>query len=196
MDARKNHTWLHLLVIFLILAAAIAVALALRQSLSQKDKNVPSGTAHTSTKPTAKPKACAIFTLAEAKQVLGDSAKGGDNQTDNSSEDIDSSICNYSQDLTSSNAPVSGSKSASLTVRDPKTADGIKSNQKQFGLGKPDDALEVGGYGDAAYWDPDNGQLNILKNNIWYSLRLGAADPQSHSLDETRQLADTLINKM
>jgi hypothetical protein len=139
--------------------------------------------------------ACKIFTLSEAKQVLGDSAKGGESSGSTSSDDLAVSTCAYIQ-ASSDNTPIASSKSASLLVRAPKTGTGSASNQNQFKRLLPADAQTVAGYGQAAYWDPQFGQLNILKGNTWYVISSGPITPDSRTLDEAKQLADLLIDKM
>lgn len=183
--------------IILILAAVIGVVWARNNS---KDHNSAQQTSSqiTQAKPGAKPKAktaCSIFTLADAKQILGDTAKGGEAGDETSSADLTVSTCSYTQD-SGANVPVSGGKSASLLVRAPKTGAGITSNENQFGPLKPTGAEPVAGYGDNAYWDPQLGQLNILKNNAWYILSNGPVTPAARTLDEAKQLADLLIARM
>jgi hypothetical protein len=192
-----RRAWEYLIGLILVVAAVAGVVLAMNSSKNHDDNSQP---ANIQKKPAAdipaKKQACGIFTLADAKQLLGDSAKGGENQADTSSQDVDVTTCNYLQDLSSSNAPVSSSKTASLEVKLPKTANGIKSNQGQFGPIKPGGVQDVSGYGDKAYWDPEHGQLDILKNNTWYILSYGSTTPSARTLDEAKQLADLLINKM
>jgi hypothetical protein len=143
-----------------------------------------------------KKRACAIFTLADAKQILGNNAKGGASNGNTSSDDLAVSTCAYTQDSGSNNVPVTAGKSASLLVRSPKSAAGITSNQAQFGPAKPADAQAVAGYGDSAYWDPQYGQLDILKNNTWYILSNGPTTPSARSLDQAKLLADIIIDRM
>lgn len=176
---------------------ALAVVYVIGISTNHNDQIQPASTAKKqSAEVPAKKQACEIFTLADAKQLLGDNVKGGATPADTSSQDVDVSTCNYLQDLSSSNVPVSSGKSATLTVKIPKTPNGIKSNQGQFGLIKPSDVMDVSGYGDSAYWDTEHGQLNILKNNTWYILSNGPASPSSRTLDDAKQMADLLINRM
>lgn len=192
-----KRAWEYIIAFILILAATLAVVYAVGTLSNHNDQKQPSGFQK---KPVAniptKKQACGIFTLADAKRLLGDSVKGGDNPADTSSQDIDVTTCNYLQDLSSSNVPVSSGKTASLTVKIPKTADGIKSNQGQFGPIKPSGVEDISGYGDNAYWDTEHGQLDILKNNTWYILSNGSTTPSSRTLDEARQMADLLIGKM
>lgn len=139
--------------------------------------------------------ACQIFTLADAKKVLGPGAKGGPPVSSNSSKDLAVSACTYTSGA-SGNAPMAGIKNASLLVQTPKNDQGIKANQKQFGTDKPADAVDVSGYGQQAYWDPQYGQLNILKNNKWYIVSNGPVTPADRTLDQAKNMADLLINKL
>jgi hypothetical protein len=196
---KMRRIWIYIIGVVLVAAAVAGILIARESSQDHSDKNGSSAgnTAaidHSSAFP--QPKACNIFTLADAKQILGDNAKGGDNSTTNSSsEDLAVSTCNYVQSA-GSDTPVSARKSASLLVRAPKSGAGVTSNQNQFGHLKPADAQPLSGYGDNAYWDPQYGQLNILKNNTWYILSNGAAAPASRSLAQAQQLADLLIDRM
>jgi hypothetical protein len=177
----------------LVLAAAGAIVLAVHSSNSQDDKtsNQPTSSA---TSPSVK-KACAIFTLSDAKKLLGDTAKGGENGAPSSSADLAVSLCTYTQDA-GSNAPVSTSPSATLLVRLPQTPRGINSNHNQFGPLRPESVQPISGYGDGAYWDPQFGQLDILKNNNWYVLSYGPITPTDRTLAQTEQMANLLISKM
>jgi hypothetical protein len=189
--------WIINLGIILVLAAGIGIFLAADNSQnhnSAKKTNKQIAASQPAPKPQAK-SACSIFTLADAKQVLGDTAKGGSANEQNSSEDLTVTSCSYTQD-SGTNAPVSSGKTAGLLVRAPKTSTAATSNDNQFGPLKPTGAQDVSGYGDSAYWDPQYGQLNILKNNTWYILSNGPVTPASRTLDEAKQLADILISKM
>jgi hypothetical protein len=175
--------WIINLGIILVLAAGIGIFLAADNSHNHNSAKKTTKQIAAS-QPAAKPKAksaCSIFTLADAKQVLGDTAKGGSVNDENSSDDLTVSSCSYTQD-SGANVPVSSGKTAGLLVRAPKTGSG--------------DTQDVSGYGDSAYWDPQLGQLNILKNNTWYILSNGPVTPASRTLDQAKQLADLLISKM
>lgn len=192
-----KRAWLYIIGAVLVVAAGVGIFVAMNNSNNHSGKSTTASTAYNNSSNQAfKPKqACSVFTLADAKQVLGDSAKGGETTGNTSSDDLEVSTCSYTQD-SGSNVPVAGSKSASLLVRAPKTGAGITSNQNQFGPLKPADSERVAGYGDNAYWDPQFGQLNILKHNAWYILSYGPITPSSRTLDQAKQLADILIDKM
>jgi hypothetical protein len=189
--------WLaYMVAVLLVAATAIAIVIAAGSRHNTDNKStVSSSTTTGGTTSGSIKKACRVFTLADAKQLLGDSAKGGQNPVIESSSDIEASTCTYTQDE-GTNAPVSSGQAATVLVRTPKTTKGATSNQEQFGQFKPIDVQDVSGYGDSAYWDAEHGQLDILKNSNWYILSYGPIVPASRTLEQTRQLADILINKM
>jgi hypothetical protein len=184
----------YLLALILVAAAAAAIAGAVKSSKSHDDK-ASDTTASTAKKPPAAKSACDIFTLADAKLLLGSTAKGGENGMAASTNDLAVSTCTYTQD-TGSSASVSSNKSATLLVRSPKTDKGAASNQNEFGALEPAGVQNVSNYGDSAYWDAEHGQLNILKNKTWYILSYGPVTPADRTLDQAKQLADILINKL
>jgi len=187
--------WFYLLAIILVGGTAAAIFAAVKNSKSHDDNSSAGRTASPAKKPEAK-RACLIFTLADAKQLLGDTAKGGVNPIyDNPQGDLAVTSCTYTQDQ-GANAPVSSRQSATLLVRVPLSDGAIASNQSQFGAVKPLDVQDVDGYGDKAYWDSSHGQLNILKDNTWYVLSYGPAAPAGRSLDQTKQMADEIVAKL
>jgi hypothetical protein len=192
-----KRAWEYAIGIVLVAAAALAIVYVVGVSTNHNDQNRPASIPKKqSAGIPAQKQACGIFTLGLAKQLLGDNAKGADNPADTSSSDVDVSTCSYMQDLNGGNVPVSSGKNASLTVKIPKTANGVKSNLGQFGPIKPDNVQDVSGYGDSAYWDAERGQFDILKGNTWYILRNGSSTPSARTLDEAKQMAGLLISKM
>jgi hypothetical protein len=182
------------LVGLVLVAAAMTMAIV---AVKSKDTDKKADIANNQSQPVLKFKtACNIFSLADAKQLLGANAKGGTNPIYNSMQnDLAVSSCTYTQD-SGSNAPIASSKSATLLVRSPKTDKGAISNSNQFSVVKPADVQDVSGYGDTAYWDNAHAQLDILKNNNWYVLTYGPVTRADRTLDQTKQLADLLIAKI
>jgi hypothetical protein len=168
---------------------------------SNEDKKASDGSADTSqasTKKFSPPKACDIFTLDAAKKALGPTAQTSDNLNapGAKSDDIEVSQCVY-ETPAKSIAEIRTQKQASLLVRGAKTDVGAKSNVDVFkGDLKPADTQNVDGYGEAAFWTPQFGQLNILKNNNWYILSVGPSAPTEKKLDEAKVMADAIISKL
>lgn len=183
-------SWIYLLALILILAAVGAAVLAGKDFRKHSD----STTATAPLTDKAGNRACRIFTLDDAKRLIQDAVKSNQNPIYESSADLEVSTCTYSEQAPSIAA--AGRKSASLLVRYPKTAKGASSNRNEFGPLRPATVQAVVGYGDSAYWDPDHGQLNILKSDTWYVLSYGQAAPSARTLDQAKQLADLLSDKL
>jgi hypothetical protein len=187
--------WVYFIAIVLVAAAAVAIVFAAKNSKSHDDNtnNQTAVKAENTSLPSKN--ACTVFTLADAKQLLGGTAKGGVNPVFSSTAEFDVSTCVYNQGQ-AVNAASASRNSATLLMQFPKTDTAVASNQKEFGLFKPGSVQDVAGYGDAAFWDVEHGQLNILKNNTWYIVSYGPSTPSNRTLDQTKQLADMLIGKM
>jgi hypothetical protein len=187
--------WIYLVGLVFITGAVAAIVIAAQSSKDHDDKN-SGGTAAVAPKnSTASKRACDIFSLADAKQLLDGNVKGGESVAQASSADLTVSTCSYTQDTGNSQA-VSSAASASLLVRQPITSAGITSNQNAFDRFRPAGVQDVPGYGDAAYWDAQHGQLNIFKSNNWYILSSGPAAPADRTLDQAKQMADLLSAKL
>lgn len=184
--------WIYLLALVFVLAAAGAVVLADRGFKKHGDNTV--STVPPPGKTASQNRACRLLTLGEAKQLIQDAVKSNQNPVYQSSPDLEVSTCMYSEQAPSIAA--AGRKSASLLVRYPKTSKGALSNRNEFGPLRPAAVQTVEGYGDSAYWDPDHGQLNILKNDTWYVLSYGQAAPSARTLDQAKQLADLLAGQI
>ena len=141
--------------------------------------------------------ACDVLTDAVAQQVLGTGATKADTTAGNaSSSDVSVSNCNYTyKPVTTGSAleQVQSTHAAGLLVRAAKTKTGVDSNKAVFGPQKPAGVQDVSGYGDQAYFNPQYGQLNILKGGNWYILsNYVGVNPTKATLDQVKQLADAL----
>lgn len=144
------------------------------------------------------PQACDALTLEQAKAVLGQDARAADISLPSaSSDDIEVSQCLYEQPAGITIESIKAQKQASLLVRGAKTNSGADSNTSVFkGANKPANVQEVGGYGESAFWNPEFGQLNVLKNNNWYILSVGPSNPADKKLEDAKTLADNLVSKL
>jgi hypothetical protein len=183
---------LYVIGIVLIIAAIVVVNRAMDQSRNHQDKSAQPATASNQARGTA----CELFTLADAKKLMGESSvKAAQNPTYSSSADLNVSTCVYSQEAVAGIA-LSKRDTASLLARIPKSDKGVISNNNEFGPLRPVGVQDVPGYGDSAYWDAEHGQLNILKNNNWYVLSFGATASAGRSLDQAKQMADLIIDRL
>lgn len=133
------------------------------------------------------PKACDVLTRAIAQKISAGVMSAQDLPGGNTPS-ITVTNCSYFD----ANTRVS----VGLLVRGAKDAAGASTNKAQFGVAMPASAQEVTGYGDGAYWDTNFGQLNVLKHDNWYIITSGGIAPSSHTLDDTKKLADLLIDKL
>lgn len=138
-------------------------------------------------------RACDVVTLEDAKRVLGEAAEAGGSNADapTDGQDVVVSNCTYSDGA----ATVAQGKSVSILARSPKSSSGAEDNKSQFGAQKPAEAEDVTGYGEAAYWNPAFGQLNILKDGTWYIISNGPIRVDERTLDQAKQLADLVSSK-
>lgn len=138
--------------------------------------------------------ACNVLSATIAKQILGDAAIKSDapaNQV--STKDFSLSDCVYTARIDPSGAvKISNTKGVSVLVRAAKTSAGAESNKSQFGANKPAGVQDVGGIGDAAFFNPQFGQLNILKGRNWYIIVNYSGTAGSGTLELNRQLANLL----
>jgi hypothetical protein len=173
----------------LVILVFIAVG-TLALATSDKNDSTQNTRATTGAKKFSPPQACSIFTLDNAKKLLGDSTKATEIPAASASnDDIEVTQCFYQEP--------SGQHQANILVRGAKTDKGKAGNVDYFkGSTKPANVQDVNGYGEAAFWNPEFGQLHILKNGNWYILSFGPLAPSERKLDDVRTLADTLINRL
>jgi hypothetical protein len=143
--------------------------------------------------PTQKKSACEVLSVEVAKSLLGSVGDETAPVPDTGSADITVSTCVRANAVAGSDkAP-----SVSLLMRVAKSATGATSNEAVFAKGSlPSNAEVVDGYGEQAFWNPAYGQLNILKDGNWYILSSGPIDPTKHTLAETSELADAIIDQL
>lgn len=136
-------------------------------------------------------KACELLTLAEAKQLMGESATEGSNTSPTSSKDINVDTCSYINNATS----VPAIRTVTIMARSALTNDGIDSNKQAFeasGAANQSGAVAVEGYGDKAFWDPTTHQLAILNGSTWIGIVYGGTNPANNTLDDAKKVADLI----
>jgi len=134
--------------------------------------------------------ACDALLQTDADAILGTGAKKTDSSSGaTSSSDVQVTTCGYFVSTPTY-------RSAMILARAAKTDDGAETNKTQFASGKPTDAITVNGFGDAAYWSPTYGQLNILAHNNWYILTNGTGRPADAKVDDARALATQVMARL
>lgn len=138
--------------------------------------------------------ACDILTSTIAKQILGDAAvKSIAPASQISTKDVSISDCVYTARIDPSGAvSTSNTKGVNVLVRAAKTSAGVESNKSQFGSNKPAGVQDVDVIGDAAFFNPQYGQLNILKGGNWYIVTNYSGTAGVGTMESDKQLADLI----
>jgi hypothetical protein len=179
--------------VLLIAAAVAAVYFIFKHPDRHDDKTSSQPPAAVTPK---KALACQRYTLVDAKQLLGQSAKASTSPTaDSNGGNLYTSSCTYTEQVLPGQQ-TSVKQSSTLIIRQPQSEKGVQSNQGEFGPLIPKDAQVIDGYGDKAFWDPERGELNILKADIWYEFSIGPTNPSERTLDQTKPMADLLLPKL
>lgn len=136
--------------------------------------------------------ACALFTLEDAKKVIGDSTKADTALSQNvDGDDGVVAACTYSTTDGSSTK-----QAASLLLRSPKTQNGANSNLVPFTTAKPQNAEPVDGVGENSYWDPKLAQLNTLYKGNWLIITAGSPKAAERTQDKAVQAANLILPKI
>lgn len=141
--------------------------------------------------------ACDIFTNTIASQVLGSGATKGNLPAGGSASSADVSVTNCLYQI--ENPDTDGILTANVLVRGAKTNAGKSSNEFGFDNNKKIDAEggqtgtsePISGIGDAAYFSPAFGQVNVLVDEGTYWLIV-----QGDTREKTEQLAKLLTEQL
>jgi hypothetical protein len=138
-----------------------------------------------------------VLTAAIAGQILGDAAAKADLPAGRvSTKDVSVSSCVYTARIDPQGARgIRNTKGVSVLVRAAKTSAGADSNKSQFSVNKPVGVQDVDGLGDKAFFNPQYGQLNILKGGNWYIVSSYSGSVGRGTVESCRQLADLLALK-
>lgn len=136
--------------------------------------------------------ACDLVDQSEAKELLGDRVLKSTQNSPVVSEDSAVSRCGY----TDGNADASKAVVAAITIRSGINDDGVEKNKSEFSEAKTGLGVEtVEGIADDAFWNVQNGQLNVLNKYDWIILSYGVGStPKENILEDARKLADKLLN--
>lgn len=172
--------------VFLIVAATNMMRLnqTVQTNTSMKDITVK------------KVKACDILTKEVAQDLVKNINQSNVNSSETKSNDILVSQCTYTQTQMQNKKTTQKLQTVSLLARSALTKQGADSNSAIFGENTPIGSKKIGGYGDAAFWSPATGQLNILKNQNWYILTVGVNEAKNRSLSETQKFANKIKDQL
>lgn len=141
-------------------------------------------------------KACDVFTLDVAKQVLGDQAKQSESSGNSqaSTDDISVTSCIYEagsgRDVIIANALVRGAKNKAAYQSN---TYGFESTREQgTEPGQKVNSQKINSLGDDAYFNPSTKQVNVLVNNGQYWLILQVGGEQAPA----EKLGNALVSKL
>jgi len=135
--------------------------------------------------------ACTLFTLDEAKELLGEKAVLGSTGDSTLSGNLSTSSCGY----TDGNPGEESMVVAAVIIRSGINDAGVAQNSSEFANGKPTaNVQDVANVGDSAYFNEALGQLNVLYGRNWYIFSFGVGStPEANSLEETKKLASKVL---
>jgi hypothetical protein len=171
-----------------IIAGVIAVLIIVGGGIYLTTQNKSMTTSNNSSQFVAK-KACDLFTLSDAKKILGANTKASNSTSNSAAHSPDSSVttCAYS------NTAVT----ATVLARAALTSTGIASNKNGFNQDKiAYKGTTVSGIGDKAYYNTDLGQLEVLKGNYLLFVTSGGLMPADHSQTQATQIAQVVLKKV
>jgi len=137
-------------------------------------------------------KACDLFTPAEAQDLLGDRVNGVDKNNPVVSDNVAVSKCSY----TDLNTNADDMKFAALAIRSAVNDTGVTQNKTDFVTARSNNEVEaVQGFGQSAYFNKTNGQLNILDGQKWIIVSYGVSSaPNSTTVDRLVEVAHKILN--
>lgn len=136
-------------------------------------------------------KACEAFTLEEATELLGPNTVLSGSTEPALSGTTAVSKCGY----TDGNSDKEKIIVAALMVRSGVNDDGVELNKTQFADGRPENTETVEDLGDDAYFNNENGQLNVLDGRNWILISYGQGTAQeSNTVEDAIELAKKVIN--
>lgn len=133
--------------------------------------------------------ACKLFPFTYAHALMGNSTHLATDKTV-ALGNIKVSTCAYEQ--SGSLAPVKEQRlSSTLVAQVPQNLEGRDKLKEDFKtqMGKN---TKIKVYGDMDYWDNTNGQLNVYKNDTWYTLTYGLPNAEQRSLSQTEEQIDLI----
>lgn len=135
--------------------------------------------------------ACELFTEDEAKEMLGQQVLHQTPANPTLQSNVATSKCSY----TDVNPEQDQMIVAAVAIRSAVNDKGAEKNELEFTAASTAKNVEiVKNIGDSAFFNPQLGQLNILKDRDWVIVSYGVgSDPKSNPLDKAIELAQKVI---
>lgn len=136
-------------------------------------------------------KACDLFTPAEAIELLGDKVNSVDKNNPTVSGNVATSKCGY----TDQNPGTNNMMFAAVAVQSGIDDTGVAKNKTDFATAKSNNDVEtIKDFGESAYFNKTNGQLNILDGHKWIIVSYGTSSaPNATSVDKLVEVARKIL---
>lgn len=136
-------------------------------------------------------KACDMLTMAEAKELLGANTMLSGTTDPKLSGTTAVSKCGYTDGNTDTEKMIV----AALMVRSGVNDEGVALNKSQFANGRPENTETVNDVGESAYFNKENGQLNVLDGHNWIIISYGQGTAQeANTIEDAVELAEKVLN--
>jgi hypothetical protein len=137
--------------------------------------------------------ACDLFKLEDAQITLGQNAQQINQKETVGDENMHITECNF----VAPNDDVNATRSIRIVAEYPLTREGRTINQRAF----KDDAIPTGSQsvenlGGDAYWTQISGTLTMIKGGVIVKVSYGTPLPADHKLEDNRQVAQLILNKL
>lgn len=135
--------------------------------------------------------ACDFLTMQEAQSLLGDRTMKSNVGPPVQSNNVSLSRCGYTNGSGDENTLIV----AAIIVRSGVNDKGVEQNKSEFIAGRPTKGVEtVTNLGNSAYFNQQNGQLNILNGRDWIIVSYGTgSNPQDNSVEDAVALARKIV---
>lgn len=137
--------------------------------------------------------ACDLLTTNEAQALLGDKTVKSNVGAPVQSNNVSLSRCGYTNGSGDENTLIV----AAIIVRSGINDKGVEQNKSEFIAGRPSKGIEtVTDLGDSAYFNQQNGQLNVLHGRDWIIVSYGTgSNPQNNTVEDAVALARKVVGE-
>lgn len=136
-------------------------------------------------------RACDLLTPSEAQELLGEKINSVDKNKPEIKENVAVSKCSY----TDLNTDLSQMIVAAVAVRSGINDEGTAQNKNEFTSAKAAKTSEkVPEFGENAFFNTSNGQLNVLRDHDWIVVSYGVgANPEQNTIEKVSELTRKVL---
>lgn len=135
-----------------------------------------------------KREACKLFTLDDAKKILGNKASPSSTNANAVSNSVSTSLCSYSSNDTDANKL----KVVTVLVR---STNPVQARQA-FEVSKAANAIDVKDFAQSAYYNPDVSQLNILNNELLIRIAATEGTGGKGTIETPKKVGEVITSRL